>query len=131
MKLSRVMLAVTCIAMLSATRHAQDKPDLLIANNVTKGCRAQIAQTNPDTEANWFLRGICIGMVTALSRTAFSLEPLGVGAMGICMPSSGAVTADQQMRIIVAYIDARPNRLHEDFNKLAWEALIDAWPCKR
>jgi hypothetical protein len=45
-----------------------------------------------------------------------------------CVPKE--VTVGQQIRVITAYIDARPNRLHEDFRELAWEALKDAWPCK-
>jgi hypothetical protein len=43
----------------------------------------------------------------------------------------GQTTVAQQVRIVAAYIDARPNRLHEDFRVLALEALKDAWPCKR
>ena len=41
------------------------------------------------------------------------------------------VTLGQMVRVIVAYIDARPARVHEDFRLLALEALVDAWPCKR
>jgi hypothetical protein len=51
-------------------------------------------------------------------------------AAGVCMPE-GQTTVAQQVRIVAAYIDARPNRLHEDFRVLALEALKDAWPCKR
>lgn len=51
------------------------------------------------------------------------------GTTGVCIPA-GEVTVNQQVRVVVAYIDARPNRLHEDFRILALEALKDAWPCK-
>jgi Rap1a immunity proteins len=30
-----------------------------------------------------------------------------------------------------SYIEARPERMHEPFRKLALEALGEAWPCKR
>ena len=29
------------------------------------------------------------------------------------------------------YIEARPQRMHEPFGKLAFEALTAPWPCKR
>jgi Rap1a immunity proteins len=35
----------------------------------------------------------------------------------------------QGVQIVVKYIDARPARLQENFNKLAAEALRQAWPC--
>jgi hypothetical protein len=31
----------------------------------------------------------------------------------------------------LSYIEARPERMHEQFGKLAQEAMIAAWPCKR
>ena len=36
----------------------------------------------------------------------------------------------QVIRVIVAYIDKRPERMHEDFALLTLEALKNAWPCK-
>jgi hypothetical protein len=33
------------------------------------------------------------------------------------------------VRVVVAYIEARPARVHEDFRNLALEALREAWPC--
>jgi hypothetical protein len=32
--------------------------------------------------------------------------------------------------VVVAYIERRPQRMHEDFGVLAVEALHEAWPCK-
>jgi Rap1a immunity proteins len=41
------------------------------------------------------------------------------------------VTYEQGVRIVIAYIEARPRRLHESFGLLAREALMAAWPCTR
>ena len=46
-----------------------------------------------------------------------------------CMPSG--VTYEQGVRIVIAYIEARPQRMHESFGLLALEALTAASPCKR
>ena len=47
----------------------------------------------------------------------------------LCVPN--LVTREQTVRVVIAYIDARPARMHEDIRGLALEALINAWPCKR
>jgi hypothetical protein len=130
MKPSSLMLAAVCIAMLTTTGHAQPKvPSHYSANEVMKGCRAVVAQTNPETEAGWFLRGICMGIVSALAGYSAAFERAARGTTGVCLPEG--VSVNQQVRVVVAYIDARPNRLHEDFRTLTIEALRDAWPCKR
>jgi hypothetical protein len=41
------------------------------------------------------------------------------------------VTIGQAVRVVIAYIDSQPARLHERFNRLAAEAIQKAWPCKR
>jgi hypothetical protein len=41
------------------------------------------------------------------------------------------VTVGQTVAVVIKYIEARPERMHEDFGKLAYEALTAAWPCKR
>jgi Rap1a immunity proteins len=114
MKSSSLMLAA-CITMLSVTGHAQSSADS--ANEVMKGCRAFIDLRLSEI----FYQGICSGAVMALLQFDSSF--------GICFP--GDSTVNQAVRVVVAYIDAKPARLHENFNRLALEALKDAWPCKR
>jgi hypothetical protein len=41
------------------------------------------------------------------------------------------VTIGQAVRVVIAYIDSQPARLHERFSRLALEAIQKAWPCKR
>jgi Rap1a immunity proteins len=44
-----------------------------------------------------------------------------------CRPQG--VTTGQMVRVVVAYIERRPERMHEDFRRLAIEAWHEAWPC--
>lgn len=121
MKLFGSMLAVACVALLVVPGLPQDRP--FSANKVMKGCSAFVAKTKWEREGSQddaFLSGICIGVVSTLAD-------LEQKATGVCKPEE--VTGEQQVRV-VAYIDARPNRLHEDFRALTWEALRDAWPCR-
>jgi hypothetical protein len=48
---------------------------------------------------------------------------------GVFRPPAGAIIK-QRIQVIVAYIEARPRRMHEDFRVLAVEAMQKAWPCK-
>ena len=85
------------------------------ANDLMAGCRAYLANDIP-TE-NYFAAKYCAGIIDEL-----------VGAeQGICLPAS---STQQAARVVVKYIDARPARLRESFQKLAREALRAAFPCK-
>jgi hypothetical protein len=48
---------------------------------------------------------------------------------GICPPDG--TTVGHAVRVIVTYIDQRPERMREQFEALALEALQQAWPCRR
>jgi hypothetical protein len=63
--------------------------------------------------------GLCEGIVVGLS---FMGQP-----HGICVPVG--TTAQQATSIVVQYIDGQPARIHEDFNRVAVEALRANWPC--
>jgi hypothetical protein len=56
-----------------------------------------------------FEQGICVGAVNAITE------------LKTCPPPT--TTLEQHVRLVVPYIDARPERLHEHFNWLAEEAL--------
>jgi hypothetical protein len=85
------------------------------ASSCGPGCRAYLANDIP-TE-NYFAAKYCAGIIDEL-----------VGAeQGICLPAS---STQQAARLVVKYIDARPARLRESFQKLAREALRAAFPCK-
>jgi hypothetical protein len=87
---------------------------LYSANSYLPGCKDYLQQKSN------VMTGRCIGVV----------EGLGVVAGHIyCPPETG--TTDRHIRVILLYIEARPDRMNEDFRMLALEALRDAWPCQR
>ncbi|MGB8125149.1 MAG: Rap1a/Tai family immunity protein [Pseudolabrys sp.] len=119
MKLPGVMLAAAsqCIALLSAAlclgggAMAQNQPaPAASANLVMNGCRFV---NSPSNYQDLFMQGRCLGVVSVL----VDFSP------GVCLPP-GAITIQQAVRVV----DARPARLHENFNKLVLEALREAWP---
>lgn len=69
-----------------------------------------------------FLAGRCVGAVEVL-------DALSHDTKAFCAPE--ATNNLERVRIIVAYIEARPERMKEDFRLLANEAMANAWPCKK
>jgi hypothetical protein len=86
-----------------------------------------------------FFQGMCAGTVDAIafmgklmyhSLIALPLPENDFRRLKMCMDAPNGVTIGQEVKVVVAYIDARPARLHEPFEQLALQALLTAWPCK-
>ena len=92
--------------------------DAKSANYIISGCRSAI---NDGVDQAPYLAGLCSGKVQGLSYWGEFVN--------IC--PAGDVTNGQMIKVVVQYIDSRPDRLQESFFKLATEALRAAWPCKR
>jgi hypothetical protein len=91
------------------------------ANYVMEGCRATITGMEKIPPGNLVLildAAKCYGLVDGLAYAASDL----------CVADH--VTLGQEIRVVVKYIDDRPQRLNESFKALALEALRAAWPCK-
>jgi hypothetical protein len=87
------------------------------ANDVMPGCRDTLRNGG---DQDLLLMGICIGAVRTLLHFG--------SALGSCAP---AASVSRTIRVIVYYIDQRPERMNERFETLALEALHQEWPCRR
>jgi Rap1a immunity proteins len=98
-------------------------PDETSAGYFMPGCRdaaSLITFSNVgESEEQVARQGFCAGIVVGLS---FMGQPYGV-----CVPAG--TTSQQVISTVVQYIDGQPERIHEDFNPLALEALRSSWPC--
>jgi hypothetical protein len=107
--------AVVILLALTMLASAEDTDS---ANFLLPGCKALGRER--ESTPGW--RGIlCLAYIQGLVS--------GVGGKETCPPKE--VTGDQVVAVVVKYIEARPERVHERFGKLAREALTAAWPCKR
>jgi hypothetical protein len=93
------------------------------ANSVFLGCKALVEDRAPTAQLI-NLAGFCAGVVHALGYAGKILPP----EYQSCVPPTS--DARQLARVVVKYIEARPQRMHEDFKDLTMEAFHDAWPCK-
>jgi Rap1a immunity proteins len=67
--------------------------------------------------------GECLGAIYAMLSVSRALAE----ALKFCPPVE--FDAEQGVRVVVAYIEKRPERGDEDFTTLALEALRSKWPC--
>jgi len=108
--------------------------DTSSANYILPGCQDFLGLKQPDTGR----QGFCAGTIAGISfvgkdlhrlRPAYPSESDAVtGLYFLDIPEK--VTLVQLVRGVFAYIEARPQRMHESFNGLALEALREAWPCR-
>jgi Rap1a immunity proteins len=99
----------------SASAQVQDTGS---ADYVIVGCRDGMSGENRQP----FRQGLCGGIVQTIlyfGRTSFN----------VCI--ADGVTMGQAIRVVVAYIDQRPERMHERFETLALEVLQQSWPCQK
>ena len=119
----RRLLAATALVAIGTGLHGSamaQSPDVRSANYMLPGCRELVQ--NPGVGDRIFFQGLCMGVVGSVA--VFGKQ----GQIGVCVPPG--VQPQQSVRVVVAYIDSRPARMHEDFYNLAVEALREAWPCR-
>jgi hypothetical protein len=95
------------------------------ANDMVPLCKKFLApREGEDTLRPAWGQGACLGSITSLLFVAQYFPP----HLKTCPPKG--VTNGQSVRVALAYIERRPQRMHEDFRNLAIEAWHEAWPCK-
>ena len=110
-------------SLLFTSRLAFAEMDVSSANVLMPACREwAMAMEGGRLRADPWLRGICIGTIDGIFYSSDA----------ICPPRKGGkISLGQVARVVVQYVDNNPARMHEDFKKLALEAMRAAWPCQR
>jgi hypothetical protein len=77
-----------------------------------------------------FETGMCWGAFAALQKvTNIALAPGKQPALGVCGPKDS--TRTQDIAIFIDFVRRNPQRLHEDFVLVAYDALRAAFPCHK
>src|SRR5580658_2162597 len=84
-------------------------------------CKRQLANTPNPSLIDAYDRGICVGFVETLLSMGPSLEP----KFRFCAPPE--MTVNQAIGVSVAFLEARPQMLHEAFLSLAMRAFKLEW----
>jgi hypothetical protein len=114
----------TLTALAIAAAHAAE--DAASAGYMLPHCKASLHYP-PGT----FIEGYCAGIVVGMVAVAQPLFAPGQSrAAERCLDIPGTVSNSQLVEAVVSYIEARPQRMQEQFRVLAVQALFDTWPCK-
>ena len=108
------------VAILLALTIPASAQDTTTANQMLPGCKG-LLDDSITSGVSVYHQGRCGGYVAGLVY--------GGGEQEFCSPKG--VSIGQAVTVVINYIEARPERMHEDFGKRAVEALMAAWPCKR
>jgi hypothetical protein len=120
-----LLLGVVVAALVAQPVDAQ-QPDTNSANYLLPACKNFLATADSrPTYTSAFYQGVCVGAVDTLHLL---IRILPETTFRSCPPAQ--VTTGQELRVIIAYIEAHPQRMHENFRILAIEAMREAWPCK-
>jgi hypothetical protein len=118
---------IICGALMAlAISEASGEGDVYSANYILPGCNAWHASVSASR----------IPIYIKDSRKEYCVTAVyGFTAMisdnWRCADIPRGVSIDQIVRVVIQYIDARPNRMHEPFRTLAFEALRNSWPCRK
>jgi hypothetical protein len=121
------LLLGAALALTATT--ASGAENINTANVMLPACKNYL---DPRSRDDIELQSYCLGVVRGISRALVgalpSLDDDIRRNMCLNIPAEAAVT--QGVRVVVAYIEARPSRMHESFYVLVLEALRTAWPCR-
>jgi Rap1a immunity proteins len=105
----------TSLQLTSGAVGAEENP--YTANDLLQDCKASLLEGVAVPRPFYSNSGLCMGLVAGVHY---------IDAKS-CAPDNA--TNNQLMRVVLAYIEVRPQRMNEEFMKLVVEALRSAWPC--
>jgi hypothetical protein len=100
--------------------------DYYRSSNYLLGYCREMANTAPAQAGyNKFITGAASGYCKGIVD---GIVFVGTGLHELCIPKGA--TESQTMSVVVHYIELRPERMHENFVPLVYEALVSTWPCQ-
>src|SRR5215831_9333114 len=123
---------MTCAALALSVTAAGAETNIFNAHYMLGYCKTYIAlgesnlpSTTPLTWQHYIEIGRCSGVVEGLwcllQNTTSSVY---------CIDNPAGAVFGQGVRIVIRYIESKPQTMHEPFVLLAMEAIHEAWPCK-
>jgi hypothetical protein len=109
------------VAILLALTIPASAGDVDSANYMLPLCKRSLGTSQISDPVLTVEHGRCAGFIQGI---VFGME-----GRDFCLPKG--IINRQSVAVVVKYIEARPERTHENFGLLAVEALSAAWPCKR
>jgi hypothetical protein len=117
--MKELTMAKLVVVMLLALTMPASTQDTITANQMLPGCKG-LLDNSMTSGVSVYQQGRCGGYVASLVYG---------GGQEFCSPKG--VSIGEAVAVVIKYMEARPERMHEPFGNLAAEALQAAWPCRR
>lgn len=113
-----ILFALLCASPSWATGeiNVNTMPDLSTAR-LNLAC-SEIADGKAKVEN--FNQGLCMGII-------FGVEDNASYDKKICVPQN--VDIQERTQVVRDYVASQPNRMHEAFASLVFDAMVKKWPC--
>ena len=127
--LTAILLALAVTVPVPVHAGTLDGNHLLqMCNNVVKILTGE-AIDDEVTDEMMFDAGVCIGVITGISRSLITLAQSGTGQVFACLPGR-PLTNEQAARMILSHLEANRKQLHLPGAELALNAFREAFPCR-
>ena len=131
----RAVIYGALTALMITTANAAVEEDVHSAHFMLPYCKLSSKQTMANAK-NALIYGQCFGMVSGILMMVELLRQAEASGQAqldpiLCMDIPGDTTIEQLVDAVVKYGLAHPEQGHERFEVLAFNALRDAWPCKK
>lgn len=97
-------------------------------NELLLQCRSVVRSMDTDQMNGSYGDGLCLGLIHGVKGMTWFLEDGLSQPYRTCIP--GDVNNGQAARIVVKFLESRPELLNQDRGTLVWRALKNAYPCK-
>lgn len=115
-----LMIALAIVSSFSTSLHAQQRAEEILWNcKETPNMGAKAA----------LLRMHCIGYVSGFLDAQTLLASAPAQGRQLCLPKDG-ISNDQAVRLVLKWLDDRPETLHESARTAVFGALMTAFACK-
>jgi hypothetical protein len=130
-----VLIVFATTIFLTPFAGAATEEDVHSAHAMLPYCRLSAKQTMANTR-NALMYGQCFGMVSGavmMTELLRQAEAAGKAQLdpALCVDIPGDTTIMQLVDTVVKYGDSHPDQDQERFEIVAFNALRDAWPCKK
>jgi Ssp1 endopeptidase immunity protein Rap1a len=128
-----VLFGTAALALaLTAAQAAQAEREEFSASTILPGCKALIDE---NYTREMVQQGFCMGTIRWVTQMGAAMRySKSIGGPTLNSLCTGRipdeVTLAQLVRVVVKYIEARPERMHVEFGSLALDAIREAWPCR-
>ena len=116
---------ILCVSVLiSPLAHGTTGSELLLH------CQEVETSTASKPTRRPYSAGVCLGMVEGVSQTMESANTSLPRELQTCFPQE-RLTGIQATLIVLKYLRANPEELHESASQLAFLAFHEAFPCSK